>query len=168
MFQKVSLILAICLVVLSSCSKEEAENQSQVIGEWKLTNYSIGTAHDINKDGWSHLNLLHEIDCDDSEVLKFKTTGVVSSNETYNPTIQISKSEVDNTYVFNIECAEGIISFATSFNQITSNTFQFNDKEFTIINNTFNIVLVEDIKIYNVDFSQIIETRDLVLTYTKL
>jgi hypothetical protein len=29
-------------------------------------------------------------------------------------------------------------------------------------------VLVEDITIYNVYFSQIIETRDLVLTYTKL
>ncbi|TXE20017.1 hypothetical protein ES692_01795 [Psychroserpens burtonensis] len=168
MFQKVSLILTICLVLLNSCAKEEVENQSQVIGEWKLINYSIGTAHDINKDGWSNLNLLNEIDCDDNEVLKFETTGVVSSNETYNPTLQISKSEVDNTYTFNIECSEGIISFATSFSQINSNTFQFNDKEFTVINDSFNIVLVEDIKIYNVDFSQIIETKDLVLTYTKL
>nr|WP_321228295.1 hypothetical protein [uncultured Psychroserpens sp.] len=108
------------------------------------------------------------MDCVNSEILKFETTGVLSSNETYNPTIEISKSEIDNTYNFSIECQEGVISFATSFSQIDADTFQFNDKEFTIINNSFNIVLVEEIEIYNEDFTTVLETRDLVLTYSKL
>lgn len=168
MFQKVSLILVICLVFLSSCAKEEIKIHSQVIGEWKLTSYTIGSAFDIDKDGTSHLNLLNEMDCVNNEVLRFETTSVVYSNETYNPTIDISKSGVDNAYNFNIECSEGIIGFATSFSQVTSNTFQFNDKTFIISNNSFDIILEDEVEIYNEDFTQIIETRDLVLTYSKL
>ncbi len=116
----------------------------------------------------AHLNLLNEIDCVNSEILKFETTGILSSNETYNPTIEISKSEIDNTYDFSVECQEGIISFDTSFSQIDADTFQFNDKEFTIVNNSFNILLVDEIEIYNEDFTTVLETRDLVLTYSKL
>ncbi|MFD2916125.1 hypothetical protein [Psychroserpens luteus] len=47
------LILTICLVLLNSCAKEEVKTQSQVIGEWKLASYSIGTAFDVDKDGTS-------------------------------------------------------------------------------------------------------------------
>lgn len=168
MLQKISLILAVCLVFLNSCAKEEVKTKSQVIGEWKLASYSIGAAFDVDKDGTSQLNLLNEIDCVNSEILKFETTGILSSNETYNPTIEISKSEIDNTYNFSIECQEGVISFATSFSQIDVDTFQFNDKEFTIVNNSFNILLVDEVIIYNEDFTAILETRDLVLTYSKL
>ncbi|MEM5564440.1 hypothetical protein WNY78_04975 [Psychroserpens sp. AS72] len=168
MFKKISLILTISFVLLSSCAKEEVVNQSQVIGEWKLTSYSIGTSFDIDKDGTSHLNLLNEIDCVNNEILKFETSSIVSSNETYNPTINITKSEIDTTYDVNIECAEGVISFATGFSQVDVNTFQFNDNVFTISNNLFDIILVDEVEIYNEDFTTIIETRDLVLSYTKL
>lgn len=167
MFQKVSLILSICLVFFNSCAKEEIKNQSQVIGEWKLISYTIETPFDIDKDGTSHLNLLNEIACPNHEILKFETTSIVSSNETFSPSISITKLEIDNTYDFDIECAEGIISFATSFNQINSNTYEFNDKEFTINNDAFEIVFENEIEIYNEDFTTILETRDLVLTYSK-
>nr|WP_321223108.1 hypothetical protein [uncultured Psychroserpens sp.] len=167
MLTKVSLILFTSLVILNSCAKEETVNQSRVIGEWKLTNYNIGSSFDINKDGTSNLNLLHEIACANNEVLTFETTSVVSSNDTYNPTLNISKSQIDNTYTFNVECAQGVIGFATEFSQLNANTFQFNDSQFTIVNDTFSITLNDEIQIFNEDFTTVIETRDIVLTYTK-
>jgi hypothetical protein len=168
MSQRVFFVLSIVLFFLSSCAKEEVKIQSQVIGEWELVTYSVGTSFDIDKDGTSNLNLLHEIDCVNNEVLKFETTSVVSSNNTYNPAIHISKSEMDSTYDFNIECSEGVIGFTTNFSQISSDSFQFNDKSFTIINSLFEITLEDEVQIYNEDFTEIIETRDLVLTYSKL
>lgn len=155
-------------MLLNSCGKEDSKNQSLVIGEWKLTSYSIGDFFDVDKDGTSNLNLLNEINCVNNEILKFETTNVLSSNETYNPIIDIYKSEIDNTYDFNIECADGVIGFATSFSQIDTDTFEFNDKTFTISNDSFDMIIEDEIEIYNEDFTAVIETRDLVLSYSKL
>ena len=166
--KKMSLKLAICVLLLNSCTEDDAVIQSQVIGEWALVSYSIGDSFDINNDGTSNLNLLNEINCANNEVLSFEAIGVVSSNETYNPSILISKFNNDNSFNFNVECPEGTIGFATSFSQINDNTFEFSDRTFTIVDNTFEIVIEDEIEVFNEDFSELLETRDLVLRYTRL
>jgi hypothetical protein len=139
------------------------------LGDWKLVGYSIGEAHDINDDGVSHINLLNELNCENKEVLKFETTGIVSSSASYNPTLDVSKRVLDDSYVFHAECPEGVIGFATDFQQISDATFRFNGREFTIVDNMFTLVFIDDIKIYdNNNLSEVIETKNVVLTYSKL
>jgi hypothetical protein len=166
MIKKHALLLALVSVIFASCSKDEINENSKVIGSWTLTNYEIGVSVDIDKNGSESFNLLEELECENKEVLIFEANGTVSSNDTFNPNIAISKLDISDDYVFDVECAEGIISFATSY-VLDNNTVEFSDKTSNISGNTLTRVFENAIEIYNEDFSEIQETRNLTLIYTK-
>lgn len=167
-YTQIGCMILICLALFSSCKEKDNSKQSQVFGDWRLTGYSIGEAFDLNNDGVSHLNLLNEINCENKDVLKFETTGIVSSSASYNPTIAVSKMAAGNAYVFDVNCATGVIGFATDFVWVSDQIFKFNGREFSIINNSFTRIVTDEVKIYDENLSEIIETRDLILTYSKL
>ncbi|OUS01925.1 hypothetical protein A9Q86_04550 [Flavobacteriales bacterium 33_180_T64] len=151
----------------ASCSSDDIDVNSSIIGSWKLTNYNIGVSVDIDKDDIENLNLLNELNCSNNEILIFESNGTVSSNDTFNPNIDISKSNLNGDYVFYVECAEGVIGFATLYNTLNDDTVEFNDKPSAIIGNTLTRVFENVIEVYNEDFSEIIETKHLTLIYTK-
>ena len=162
------IILACTLILSTSCSKDEViTNDSSVVGVWKLTNYNIGFSVDINKDGTKDFNILNEIDCVVNEELVFKSNGTVASNDSFHHTIDISKSDLNEAYVFNITCNEGYISFATTYIQNNNNSVEFNDVISIINNNQLTRVFENAIEIYNEDFTEIVEVKNLTLTYTK-
>jgi hypothetical protein len=151
----------------TSCSKDDEEvNDSSVVGTWKLTGYDIGFSADINNDGTKDFNILNEIDCVVNEELVFKTNGTVISKDSFHHIIDISKSDPSGAYVFNVECSEGYISFATSYIQ-TNNMVEFNDVVSIISNGQFTRVFENAVEIYNEDFTEIVDIKNLTLTYTK-
>ena len=169
MRKEIVLVVIVLMSLLNSCKKAVKTKQLKCLGEWRLINYSIGEAYDINNDGVSHLNLLNELNCENKEVLKFESTGIVSSIASYNPRLNMSQPDTNESYVFNIECPEGVIGFATDFEQISDSTFRFNGREFTILDNTFTLVLIDEIEISDSsNLSEIVKTKDLSLTYSKL
>ncbi|MCK8479450.1 hypothetical protein [Psychroserpens algicola] len=159
------LLIALILVSITSCSSDDTATDSNIIGSWQLTNYDIGLSVDIDKDENFNVNLLDELNCQNNEVLMFEANGTVSSNDTFNPTLLISKS-MNGEYEFDVECAEGSISFASSY-AVDNNEVIYSDNISTISDNKLYRTLENVINVYNDDFTQIIETRDLNLIYTK-
>lgn len=163
---KLLFILCFASLLVTSCSEED--DGLSVVGTWKLTAWNVADGFDINNDGTVSTNILDEIECTNSEALIFEATGVMSSNNTFNPAINIALLDgTTDSYTFNITCdQEGVISFATTYSQ-SLDTVTFNDSEFTIIGNQLLREIKEGIKIYNEGFTEVIATKDLTLVYTK-
>lgn len=161
--------LLLCLSLLtSSCSEKNETNDSQFLGTWKLTSYSVGLALDINKDGEKNLNLLTELNCDTNEILKFENTGVVSSTNTFQHEIKIFIKEANlENYGVEVECAEGAIGFASTYEQTGENSVMFNTIEATVDGNQLSRTITDGISIYNEDLTEVVETKSVTLIYSK-
>ena len=163
------LLFVLCFVslLLTSCSGED-QDEISVVGTWRLTTWNVADGFDINNDGAVSTNILDEIECTNDETLIFEAKGVVSSNKTYNPDIDIALLEgTTDEYTFRVTCDEqGVIGFATTYSQ-SIGTVIFNDREFTLIGNQLFRVNKEAIKIYNENFTEVVDTKDLKLIYTK-
>lgn len=156
-------LVALALVGCSSDADDDAINGVWVLTEWKITN-----GFDINNDGVVNINILNEIACVNNETLVFDTNGVVTSNNTFNPSINIALANgTSNNYLFNVECdQEGVVSFASNFTT-NGNVVLINDAVATLNRNKLSRVFINAIKIYNENFTQVLATRDLTLVYTK-
>ena len=156
-------LVALALVGCSSDADDDAIN-----GVWVLTEWNITNGFDINNDGVVNINILNEIACVNNETLVFDTNGVVTSNNTFNPSINIALANgTSNNYLFNVECdQEGVVSFASNFTT-NGNVVLINDAVATLNRNKLSRVFINAIKIYNENFTQVFATRDLTLVYTK-
>lgn len=164
--KKIIFVLTIVASVLISCSTDA--DDKTINGVWALTEWNIAEGFDINNDGIINTNILNEIDCVNNETLFFESTGVVSSNFTFNPTIEIALvNGTSDNHSFNVVCdKEGSISFATTFT-INGHIVLINDSEATIKGDKLSRVFIDAIKIYNEDFTEVIVTKDLTLVYSK-
>ena len=168
------LILTLCLasflVSFTSCTSDETEDSevSAILGVWKLTAWNINGAFDMNNDGSANSNLLNEIDCPSNETLVFNNNGVVSLNTTFNPEIEIALLDAtSDLYQFDITCdTEGVVSLATEYS-INDTLLMIGGNEARIENDQIFIVFEERLKIYNQERTEIIETKDLTLVYSK-
>lgn len=165
-----TVITAFVLVLGTSCATEELEdsNNLSIKGVWNLTAWNIDNGFDINNDGIISTNLLNEISCHQNETLLFEANGVVSLNTTFKPNLEIYllNSRVEQ-YSFNLECdTEGVVSLATSYTK-SGNTIMIGETEASIEINQMSIVFENSIEIYNEDFTEVLETRDLTLVYIK-
>ncbi|HMC02096.1 MAG TPA: hypothetical protein VKN14_13750 [Flavobacteriaceae bacterium] len=160
------LIVLFTILFLASCTAEDIDDNTNIVGLWKLTTWTIDIPVDLNNDNSFSINLLDEISCDNNETLVFDNKNIVSSNDTFNPNINIALMS-NEKYVFNVECAVGSIGFATSYSQINNSIIEFNNVEATIIGNKLSWVYENAIKIYNENFTEVVETKDLILIYTK-
>ncbi len=165
-----NLCIAFVLVCFTSCSTDDMQdsNNSSITGVWKLTAWNIDGGFDINNDGTVSTNLLNEIDCSRNETLFFDNDGVVSLNTTFNPDINIALlNEATSEYSFNVACdTEGVISLATSYT-VNDSMIMIGESEAQIDGNQIFLVFQDRIKIYNEDFTQVLETKDLTLVYNK-
>jgi hypothetical protein len=163
--------MALLLVCITSCSSDDMQdsNNSSILGVWQLTAWNVEEGFDFNEDGTENTNLLNEIDCSRNETLIFDNNGVVSLNTTFNPDIDIAlKDGSSNTYIFNVTCdTEGVISLATSYQLKDSSVF-IGEFKASFMDNQITLVFKERIKIYNENFTEVIDRRDLTLVYTKL
>jgi hypothetical protein len=157
----------IFLLVLSSCATEPIEQTIE--STWKLTSWSVNIQADLNSDNKFNTNLLQEIDCINNETLVFDKQGIVTSNATFNPEITIALlNDTTNDYVFDVVCdTDGVIGFASSYS-ISGNLVKIDDEIATINENQLIRIFDSAIKIYSEDLTQVIETRDLTLVYTKI
>jgi len=159
------------LVCFTSCSTEDTEDSevSAIIGVWELTAWNINGGFDMNNDGVASSNLLNEIDCSSNETLVFDKNGVVSLNTTFNPDLKIALlDETSDAYRFEVTCdTEGVISLATeySFNNVA---LTIGENEARIDNNKIFIVFEDRLKIYNEDLTEVLDTKDLTLVYSKV
>jgi hypothetical protein len=141
---------------------------SSVVGSWQLTTWSVFIPIDLNNDAITNNNLLNEATCDNNETLIFESNGTVSSNSTYNPQVYISlvNGTTDN-YSFDVDCdTEGAIGLAGTYTQNNNSITLFNTT--AVINgNQLTVVYENAIDIYNEGFTEIMDTKDLTLVYTK-
>ncbi|MFD1014519.1 hypothetical protein [Winogradskyella rapida] len=158
--------LILCLVgVTTACSDND---KSKVIGVWELTTRTIAIPFDVNEDGVANTNLVEEIDCNSLETLTFEENGSVYSGNEASVLMQFYKHDEDDTYGLQVDCnKESLISFASSYDEVNANTVQISGRNYEIQGDTMTVVFEDAITIYNEDFSEALETKDLTLIYTK-
>lgn len=164
----VTVIFACTLVFFTSCSSDDMQNNSNLVGTWELSAWNVEGGFDLNDDGIVSTNLLNEIDCTQNETLLFEANGVVSLNTTFNPDIEIVLlNDSDNQYSFNVDCdTEGVISLATSYS-VNGNSVSIGESMALLDANQISIVFKNSLEIHNEDLTEVIATKDLTLVYSK-
>ena len=160
-------LFTIFSIFICSCSTDEDDIVSSVVGEWELTEWNANISLDLNNDTIFNTNLLEEIDCINNEILTFEDNGVVASSNTFNSKIEFYLIESMQEYNVNIDCAmEGSIGFASTYIE-TANTIEFNGSVSELRGNQIIRTFEDEIEVYNETHTEIIATRDLILVYTK-
>ncbi|OMP31248.1 hypothetical protein [Mangrovimonas sp. DI 80] len=166
-----AVISLICILQLSVACSEDSSSKNALVGKWKLTSWSAEVPMDLNNDGLANVNLLKEITCSNKETLSFDVHGIVSSEDTFNPTVMISEVNGGggNAYAVQVECAEGIIGFATDYAfDSTNGTVQIGENTVATLNGgELTIVYGNAIEIYNTELAEVVGTKDLTKVYTK-
>ncbi|RXJ50122.1 hypothetical protein [Gelidibacter gilvus] len=160
------LFLTVSFVILVSISKDDVKNP--VIGGWQLTTWTVGIPIDLKASKHVTTNLLDQTSCTVNETLSFDKDGIVISEDSFSPKITIRlKDGSSDVYIVEEVCAEGVIGFATDYSQETNGEVQFNGTIGIVSNNRLTVVYKEAIKIYNEALTEVIESKDLTLVYTK-
>ncbi len=142
------------------------EDENPLLGEWKLSSWHIDIEMDLDNDTIKSSNLLDEASCENKEMLTIFKNGTINAINTYNPTVKISKN--GDKYVFDVECNKGSIGFATNFKVLDDKVIiEPNGEEYHFSGKQLTRVFEDAINIYNIDFTEVIETKDLVLSYIK-
>ena len=160
------LIISVCFIVCSSCSKDDDDNP--IVGNWDLVNWSVGIPFDIDQNISPSSNFLEHTSCAINETVTFDDKGTVIGKDTFNPEITISLK--DNTSdVFFVEeiCAEGSIGFSTSYVEDDNKNIDFNGATGSLSNQKLTLVYANAVKIYNEALTEVIDTKDLTLVYLK-
>ncbi|TDU39700.1 hypothetical protein BXY82_1730 [Gelidibacter sediminis] len=155
-----------CFILSSGCTEDDANNP--VLGNWKLTSWSITIPLDMNLDGIANTNLLMETECEVNEKLIFDKHGVVTSKDTYNPELKVSLID-DTTDIYKVEemCSEGSIGFATEYIQIGAESISLNGKVGVVHQGKLTFVYNGAIPVYNENYTEIVDKKDLILIYDK-
>lgn len=155
------LLLLITFFTITAC-----QDANSLYGEWKLSSWYIGVDIDLNKDGIKSSNLLDEVNCKNKEVLTIKSDVTLNVVNTYSTVIKISKN--DNKYTFDIVCDEGNLGFATTYKVVDDKIVTApNSEEYLFKGKQLTRTFKNAISIYNIDFTKVIETKDLTLNYIK-
>ncbi|WP_179339597.1 hypothetical protein [Winogradskyella ludwigii] len=158
--------LLLCLLVFTTSCSESAEYD--IVGVWGLTTRTADIPFDVNEDGVFNTNLIQEINCNTLETLTFESNGTVFSGNEFSTSVTYFKDEVTNTYWIDVDCdKDGIISFASEYNVIEDNKIKISQRNYTLNSDTLTTVYENAVKIYNSDLTEIIETKNLTLIYTK-
>ena len=154
-------LLSVFAIVLS-CKN----NSDSVIGEWQLLSYSFGIDMDINGDSVMSTNVLDETPCDNNETLTIKSDGTLNATQTFAP--KITAKKIDNNYIVNVECLKGSLGFASSY-KLLGDKLKLDSGDFYVFSDGEQLTRTfkDYIKVYNKDLSQVVETKDIVLTYIR-
>jgi hypothetical protein len=160
------LFLSVCFVVSSACSKDDVKNP--IIGNWKLTSWSIKIPLDLNSDATFSTNLLDETICEVNEILSFDKNGIVTSSDTFNPELKVRlKNGTSDVYMITETCAEGSVGFATEYEQINDQRVGFNGVFAVVTGTKLTVVYKDAVMVYNEALTEVVATKDLTLVYEK-
>ena len=161
------LLLFLSISTILSCSKDEDPLlNAQVVGSWKLTELRSPIAFDINGDNIANANLLEELSCSNNEELSCDALGNVQSVYTYNYSHRIARVSA-NLYKHEVECGEELLAWATDYISEDQDIYFLERKSYIKGNQLFTRY-ESSIDIYNADYSQIIDSIDLTMVYTKI
>ncbi|GGI57927.1 hypothetical protein [Winogradskyella haliclonae] len=154
------------LVLLAIFLNLSCRDENPLLGEWKLSSWYIDIEMDLNKDTIRTSNLLDEANCKNKEVLTIYANGTINAVNTYNPIVKISKKE--DEYIFDVECNKGSVGFATTYKILDKKVIiEPNGEEYHFNGKQLTRIFKDAITIYNTDFTEAVETKDLVLNYIK-
>lgn len=160
------LFLAITFIVLSSISTNEVKNP--LIGGWELTNWTVGLPVNLIDTNEFTTNLLDQTSCDVKEVLTFDNNGIVTSENTFGPKITIRLKEgTSDVFMFEEICGEGQIGYAAQYVGDSNGNVQFNNIVGVVVDRQLTVIYKDAIKIYNETLTEVVESKDLTLVYTK-
>lgn len=158
-----SVFVFLLLIVFSYLGFSQTPNSPY--GNWTLESWSVGIEMDLNKDGKSSDNLITETSCRNLEVLSIMNNNTLSDMSTFNPTVNISKS--GNVYRISEKCNKGSIGFSNSFKIVDSNLNLDQGDQYKMQNGKLIRTFEGAINVFNDGYSDIIETKDLVLIYCR-
>jgi len=117
------------------------------------------------------MNLLNEIDCSNSEVIKFDSNKIFTSIITHQPKIiGIASAEID-TLFFTVECSEGSIGVTGLHYNQNDTLIKVDENDDIVYVRKENILLKHDfniIKVYNKDLTEIISTLGTTKVFRKI
>ncbi|TCK68920.1 hypothetical protein DFQ05_0430 [Winogradskyella wandonensis] len=151
----------ILFVVVATC----AQTNNDILGEWTLKSWSVGSESTLVNNNKQSTNLLDITTCNNSEVLTVKANNTIGATNTFNPNIKISKGE--NGYLVTEVCTKGSLGFSNSFKLIDNKLVLDIGDSYIIKEDSLSRTFKNYIKVYNSDFTQVIERKDLILVYIR-
>lgn len=159
------LFIGVCCLFCLSCSKT---NDNPVAGDWELVGWTVGIPFHVDGVTASHTNFLELTTCAVNEVLTFDHNGIVTSTDTFSPKISIyMKAEAGGIYLVEEVCADGYISFSTSYNYDAQQNIEFNEATGSFEGRQLTVIYPNAVEIYNEMRTEIIAHKNLTLTYLK-
>ena len=160
------LFLSTCFTLILSCSKDDPKNP--VVGNWKLLTWTVDIPFNLDNNEVSSLNFLDKTACSVNETLTFDKNGIATSHDTFNPedTIRLKDGTSDVYFIEEI-CAEGSIGFSTEYTKVSEQHIELNGVVGVLQDERLTFVYVNAIKIYNEALTEVIQSKDLTLVYTK-
>lgn len=160
------LFISLSFILFLSISKEDVNDP--LFGGWQLTTWTVGIPIDLNDTMQFTTNLLDQTSCEVNEVLSFDNNGIVTSEDTFSPQITVRlKDGASDEYLVEEVCAEGVIGYATDYLQDANGEVHFNNILGVVVNNQLTVIYKNAVKIYNEALTEVIESKDLTLVYTK-
>lgn len=160
------LLISVCFIICSSCSKDEVK--APVVGVWELVGWTVDIPFELDDNIISSSNFLDKTVCEVNEILVFDSNGNVTSHDTFSPKITISlKDGTSDVYFVEEVCAEGSIGFSTSYLQVDHQSIELNGATGFFTAKELNLVYSNAVEIYNEARTEVIENKNLTLTYLK-
>ncbi|MFD1064228.1 hypothetical protein ACFQ1Q_13310 [Winogradskyella litorisediminis] len=158
-----SLYLIIVAVFFHSFLFSQKDNT--LFGQWQLVSWSVDLPMDLNNDGQFSTNLIEETNCKNNEVLTISTNGILKSNKTFNPTVNISKTATG--YEISETCNEGSIGFSNQFTLDDNKLYLDIGGNYKLVDGNLIRVFEGAVNVFNSDYSKVSETKNLTLVYKK-
>lgn len=133
-----------------------------------MTTWTVGIPMDLKPSKESTTNLLDQTSCEVNEILSFDNNGIVTSEDTFSPKITVRlKDGASAEYIIEEVCAEGVIGYTTEYSQVANGEVQFNNTVGVMVNNQLTVIYKNAVKVYNEALTEVVESKDLTLIYTK-
>ncbi|SHH43041.1 hypothetical protein [Winogradskyella jejuensis] len=156
---------SVCLLLLFTYAVISCQENNEYLGDWELQSWSFDIEMDLNNDNTSSFNLLEETSCVNQEVLTLKSNNTLGSKKTFSSNLRVSKEGA--VYKVSEKCNKGSLGFSSAFKKINDTLVLEEGGEYILNRNKLTRTFKGFIKVYNQDFSEVLETKDLVLTYIR-
>lgn len=163
-----TLLTCVSLILFTSCTTEDIDDTSTILGEWTLTSWSVSTPIDLNNDG--SVQSEFSPGCLSDSALNFMdaTDGTVffSSEVTFNTRIE------DGKLVFMTACTTDSNKVPTLMNYTTNGSSVMIDYEgeiyvLTIDGNTLNMLVPNGFIAKDIDTFETTVIQDITYNFIR-
>ena len=168
--KKVYLVLSICISItlLTSCTTEDIDDQSSLIGVWKLTSWTINTAIDLDNDGIASTEFSPGCLIDSDLTFMDDSNGTIF----YSSSVSYSTRMEDGNMVFMTACTTdservpSLMSYTSSDSEIIINK---DGVEFVLAlnGNTLSMLVPNDFIAKDNETSETTVSQDVTYIYTR-